>query len=101
MSNPKPEKVATEMINYGIQTAQLMLDDMDEEETVIMVREFCAVVARWQPNVAACIDDPVTLGLSCLTTAALFQLAFQKAYTYTDKKMDALHALKKALGESE
>jgi len=101
MSNPTPEEVAADMVDYGIQTAQLMLDDMDEEETVTMVREFCKVVAKWQPNVAIYIDDPVMLGLSCLSTAALFQLAFQKAYTYTDKKMDAITALKNALGEDE
>lgn len=101
MSNPKPEQVAANMVDHGVKAAQLMLDDMSEEETVAMVREFCEVVARWQPNVAIYKDDPIMLGLSCLTTAALFQLAFHKAYTYTDKKLDAITALKNALGENE
>ena len=101
MPNPTPEEVAADMVDYGCQTARLMLDDMDEDETVAMVREFCEVVARWQPNVAIYRDDPIMLGLSCLSTAALFQLAFQKAYTYTDKKLDAITALKNALGENE
>ena len=100
MSDPTPQQVANEMVEYGEHIAELMLADMDEEEAVLMVRDFCSVIAKWQPNVAIHLDDPIMLGVSCLATAALFQQCFKRAYAYTEKKVDAIKALKNALGDS-
>lgn len=99
--NPTPLAVVEDMMEYGASVAEQMIKGMDEEEATLMVRDFVFLIAKWQPNVAAHADDPVMLGISSLATSYLFQMAFKKAYLYTDKKMDALNALKKAFGESE
>jgi len=96
MAEYNPEKTAQEMVDYGEAVAMDMIQDMDPEECVVMVRDFCRVMAEWQPNVAALADEPVMLGITCLSTAKLFELAFKKAYTYTDKKVDAINAINKA-----
>ena len=100
-SDPTPLATVHDMMEYGSHVAEQMIADMDEEEATLMVRDFVTVIAKWQPNVAIYADDPVMLGISCLATSYLFQMAFKKAYLYTDKKVDALNALKKAFGESE
>ena len=61
-----------------------------------MVREFTKIMADWQPNIAIYMDEPIMLGLSALSAAELFKLAFYRAYVYTDKKVDAINALDKA-----
>ena len=96
MADHNARETAKEMVEYGEQLAEMMLKDMDEEECVTMVRDYCRGMAEWQPNVAIHADDPVMLGITCLSTAKLFELAFQKAYAYTDKKVDAMNAIDKA-----
>ena len=100
-ADPTPGATVNTMLDYGNQIAERMIAEMDEEEATQMVRGFIEVIARWQPNVAVHAGDPVMLGISCLATSYLFQMAFKKAYLYTDKKVDAINALKNALGESE
>ena len=100
-SDPNPLATVHEMMEYGAQLAEAMIVEMDEEEATLMVRDFVSVIADWQPNVAIHADNPVMLGISCLVTSYLFQMAFKKAYLYTDKKVDAINALKNALGESK
>lgn len=100
-ADPSPQATVDHMLEYGEEIARAMLSEMDEEEATAMVRDFVEIVSRWQPNVASHAGDPVMLGISCLATAYLFQMAFKKAYLYTDKKVDAINALKNALGETE
>ena len=90
------DKTVEEMLEYSERIAQDMLRDMDEEEAVHMVREFCHTMMQWQPEIEARKDSPVELGISCLATAELFRLAFAKAYTHIDKKVDAINAIKRA-----
>ena len=99
MADPTPLQTVQEMLDYSENIAEQMLEDMDEEETTLMVRDFVAVIAQWQPNVAKYWDDPTMSAISCLATSFLFQKAFRKAYLYTDKKVDAINALKNALPE--
>ena len=101
MSDPTPTQTASEMIEYGEAAALQMLDDMNDDECLQMVRDFCKVMADWQPNIAIYLDEPVMLGLSCLSAAELFKLAFYRAYVYTDKKVDAMNAINKAFGVEE
>lgn len=98
-SDPTPLATVNDMMEYGSHVAEQMIAEMDEEEATLMVRDFVAAIAKWQPNVAMHADDPVMLGISCLATSYLFQMAFKKAYLYTDKKVDAINALKNAFGE--
>lgn len=100
-SDPTPLATVHDMMEYGSTVAEQMIADMDEEEATLMVRDFVTLIAKWQPNVAIHADNPVMLGISCLATSYLFQMAFKKAYLYTDKKVDAINALKNAFGESE
>lgn len=93
-SDPTPLATVEEMMRYGALIAKQMVAEMNEEEATLMVRDFVTVIAKWQPNIAAYADEPVMLGISCLATSYLFQLAFKKAYLYTDKKVDAINALK-------
>lgn len=96
MTDPTPNQTATEMIEYGEAAALEILQDMSDEDCIQMVRDFCKLMADWQPNIAIYMEDPVMLGLSCLSAAELFKLAFYRAYVYTDKKVDAINALDKA-----
>lgn len=64
-----------------------------------MVRDFTATMVEWQPRIKEQLDDPVTLGLTCLSTAKLFVKAFRVAYEHTDKTLQAKEAIKKALGD--
>ena len=96
MSDPTPQQTVTEMIEYGEAAALQLLDEMSDEECIQMVRDFCKVMADWQPNIAIYLEEPVMLGLSCLSAAELFKMAFARAYLYTDKKVDAINALDKA-----
>lgn len=100
-SDPTPLTTVNEMLEYSKELAIKMAEEMDEEEATLMVRDFVTVIAKWQPNVAVHSGDPVMLGISCLVTSYLFQMAYKKAYLYTDKKVDAINALKNALGDSE
>lgn len=87
---------AREMIEYAEKAAQAMLEDMDGEECVVMIRQFCQVMADWQPNIKENLDDPTMLGLHCLAAAELFKLAFTKGYVATSKRIEAQDAIKKA-----
>ena len=101
MTDPTPRQTVTEMIEYGEAAALQMVDDMTDDECIQMVRDFCKVMADWQPNIACYLDDPIMLGLSCLSAAELFKMAFARAYLYTDKKVDAMNAINKAFGVGE
>ena len=94
MNSPREE--ARELVDYSEMLAETMLDDMSGEECVHMVRDFCGVMADWQPNIKENLDDPVMLGLHCLAAAELFRLAFVKGYTTTSRRIDAQNAIKKA-----
>ena len=80
MTDPNPRQTVDEMFEYSEAAALEILADMSDEECLSMVREFCTVMADWQPNIACYKDDPVMLGLSCLSAAHLFKLAFESAY---------------------
>ena len=101
MTRQTPIETVEQMLDYSEGIASQMLQDMDEEEAILMVRDFVSVMANWQPQIAAVGDDPVMLGVSSLTTAFLFQKCFKKAYLYTNKKVDAIEAIKSAFGESD
>jgi len=96
MSDPNPKQTVSEMIEYGEAAALEILETMSDEDCLQMVREFCGLMADWQANIGCYRDDPIMLGLSCLSAAELFKLAFYRAYLYTDKKVDAINALDKA-----
>ena len=91
---------ARNLIEYADSLAEAMLDDMDGEACVDMVRQFCVVMASWQPSIKESLDDPFGIGLHCLATAQLFKLAFAKGYGHTSNRLDAIESIKKALGES-
>ena len=101
MTDPTPTQTATEMIEYGEAAALEILKDMTDDECIQMVRDFCKIMADWQPNIAIYLDEPIMLGLSCLSAAELFKMAFYRAYVYTDKKVDAMNAINKAFGVEE
>jgi len=94
-----PKQEARDLVEYADNLAELTLGNMEGEECVEMVREFCAVMADWQPHIRQNVDDPVALGLHCLAVAQVFRLAFVKGYTSTSKRIDAQNAIKKALGD--
>ena len=94
-----PQTEAQELVEYAELLARTMLDDMPGEECVDMVRQFCLVMADWQPNIKENLEDPVMLGIHCLAAADLFKRAFVKAYTETDSRIKAKEAIKKALGD--
>jgi len=99
MTQPSPKETAKSMLEYAECIALDTLQDMTDDECVDMVRQFCMQMMAWDPSTEALADDPVKLGISCTATAKLFCMAFERAYVYTDKKVDAIHALKKALGQ--
>ena len=99
MSDPTPNQTVAEMLEYGESAAHLLLENMDDDDCVAMVRDFTSLLADWQPNIGCYREDPVMLGLSCLSAAHLFKLAFTRAYLYTDKKVDAIEAIQKAFGD--
>ena len=72
---------------------------MSGEECVQMVRDFCGVMADWQPNIRENLEDPIMLGLHCLAAADLFKQAFVKAYANTSSRLEAQEAIDKALGD--
>ena len=90
---------AQELVEYGESLAEAMLVDMSGEECVQMVRDFCGVMADWQPNIKENLEDPILLGLHCLAAADLFKRAFVKAYTNTSSRLEAQEAIDKALGD--
>ena len=94
-----PEEESYELVKHAELLANEMLKEMPGEECVDMVRQFCGVMAEWQPNIKENINDPVLLGLHCLAAADLFKKAFVKAYAQTDKLIKAQEAIKKAFGE--
>ena len=94
------KKTAKEMVEYADILAEESLKGMTGEEAFNMVRNFCEVMADWQPSIKSLLDDPVMLGIHCLTVAELFRLAFVKGYGHTADRLDAVEAIKKAFGES-
>lgn len=94
-----PREEARELVEYAKDIADVMLEDMSGEECVQMVRDFCGVMADWQPNIAENLGNPVLLGLHCLAAADLFEKAFVKAYKETDSRLKAQEAIDKALGD--
>lgn len=88
----------TEMLDYADDVAQQMIEGMPEEEAVLMVRDFIAVLADWQPAVAEHRGDPTMLAITALSTTRLFELAFLKAYGFSAKQIEAREAIEKALG---
>ena len=93
-----PTGEARELVEYAEALAEGMLDDMTGEECVQMVRDFCGVMADWQPNIRENLEDPIMLGLHCLAAADLFKQAFVKAYKETSSRLEAQEAIEKALG---
>ncbi len=88
-----------EMVTYANDLALDMALDMPEEEAVMMVRDFIGVLAEWQPSIASHAGDPTMIAITSLATARLFEYAFQKAYRFSEKQIEARDAIKKALGE--
>ena len=89
-----------EMIDYAEQIAQNMASDMPDDEAILMTRDFVRVMHDWQPEVYSKIaDDPTMLAITSLTTAKLFELAFLKAYSYSERHVQAREAIEKVLGE--
>ena len=97
MTTPQEESGA--LVEHAEKLAEAMLEDMSGEECVQMVRDFCGVMADWQPNIRANLEDPILLGLHCLAAADLFKQAFVKAYAETDSRIKAQEAIDKALGD--
>ena len=98
MTDPTPKQTVNEIIRFGEANALQTFDGMSDEECLLMVRDFCGVMAEWQPYIASLADDPMLLGVSCLSTAELFKRAFARAYLYINKKVDAMDAIDKAFG---
>jgi len=97
IEDPKtPREEAEALIEHADLQAEAMLAEMSGEECVLMVRDFCEVMANWQPNINIYRTDPVMLGLSCLTAAELFRQAFVKAYGETASRLSAQEAIRKA-----
>jgi len=94
-----PEEEAQALVEHANALAVEMCAEMDGDEAVHMVRDFCGVMCNWQPNIKENLHDPVMLGLHCLAAAQLFRLSFLKAYEDTDKRLKAQNAVKKALGD--
>ena len=87
-----------EMVDYAQDIASQMIREMPEEEAVLMVRDFIGVLADWQPSVAEHLGDPTMLAMTALSTTRLFELAFLKAYKYSEKHLEAREAIEKAFG---
>ena len=98
---PNNDHTVQEMHEYADAAAEEILAGMSDEETITMVRDFCTVMAKWQPNIDIYKDEPVMLGLSCLSAAQLFRIAFGRAYRYTDKKLAAQQALEKVFNTED
>jgi len=96
-----PQEEAQLLVEHADEISAAMLKEMDGAECVDMVRQFCGVMAQWQPNIAENAEDPVLLGLHCLAAAQLFRSAFLKAYAETDNRLKAQSAIEKALGGLE
>ena len=94
------KKTAREMVEYAEILAEESLKEMSGEEAVNMVRNFCEVMADWQPSIKELLDEPVMLGIHCLTISALFRQAFVKGYNHTSDRIDAVDAIKKAFDKS-
>ena len=94
------KKAAMDMVEYADILAETTLEEMKPEEAVKMVRDFCQTIIDWQPSVALYRDDPVMLGIHCLTVAELFKLAFVEAYGHTSDRLDAINSIKKAFDQS-
>ena len=95
----KEEFDPRDLVGHAMIVAQTQLDTMDDEECVLMVRSFTEVMVDWQPEIARLADDPIQLGVAVSSLASLFNLAFCRAYDFTDKKLAAQEAIKKAFGK--
>ena len=87
MTRQTPIDTVEEMLAYSEGVAAQMIKDMAEEEAILMARDFVSVLASWQPQIAAVVDDPVMLGVSSLTVAFLFQQCFKKAHFTLEAKL--------------
>ena len=96
MSN---EFTPEEVVKEGFSLALDQLQEMDDEECVSMVRSFTECMSKWQPAVADLSDDPMRLSLTVSSLASLFNLAFCRAYKYTDRRLAAQEAIAKAFGQ--
>jgi hypothetical protein len=85
----------SEMVDYAEQIAREMVNKMPDEEAIHMVRDFIRVMADWQPEVYNVLEDPTLLAITSLTTSKLFELAFAKAYKYSEKHVQAREAIEK------
>lgn len=88
-----------ELVLEGVRLAQIQLEDMDDEECVLMVRSFTELMVDWQPEIAKLANNPIHLGLAVSSLASLFNLAFCRAYDFTDKKLTAQQAIEKAFSK--
>ena len=91
--NPK------DMIAYADKIAHEMVEEMPDDEAILMVRDFIRVLAEWQPAVHSKIGEPTMLAITALSTTRLFELAFLKAYSYSEKHVAAREAIEKVFGE--
>ena len=67
-----------------------------------MVRDFCQIMADWQPNIDIYKDEPVMLGLSAASAPPSCSRWPSTVPTcYTDKKVDAINALDKAFNKED
>ena len=88
-----------ELVYESARMAQQQVDTMDDEECVLMVRSFTELMVDWQPEIAKLTNDPMQLGMAVSSLASLFNLAFCRAYRFTDKKLAAQEAIAKAFGQ--
>ena len=94
------EEFAPEQLVFeAAKMAQRQVDDMDDEECVLMVRSFTELMVDWQPEVAKLTEDPMQLAMAVSSLACLFNLAFCRAYSFTDKKLAAQEAIAKAFNQ--
>lgn len=102
MTNPPFDPTDPQaMVTHAGEIAIEMAAEMPDEEAVLMVRDFISVLSEWQPTIAQYADDPTMLAIGSLATARLFELAFLKGYSFSEKQIAARDAIKKALGDLE
>ena len=85
-----------EIIEAALELADLQIQDMDDDECILMVRSYVETMADWQPELARLGENPTDLALAVLTLNQLFLKAFKKAYSYTERRLEATEALERA-----
>lgn len=93
------DSTVRDMIDHAHSIAKVMVDDMPEDEAILMVRDFISILADWQPTIKAQLDDPTMLAITSLATTKLFELAFVKAYGFSERQIAAREAIKKVFGD--